>query len=598
MSIDMKNVNFNRPALGSAGLCCKGKEGRMVYLKTLLISLFLLPACLFAEDIDNEPVDDDKIVTTVAQTEDKIPLDKAGVVSLALQNADVATVMKGIAQLGNYDFVTKGEIAKNVNLTLKGRSIRQALDIISDSTATEYRIDGNIITVFGDGMDPSYTKTYTVMKGNTLVIGQVLTDLIGATMVSQGAQNNQEGATAQPAAASNAIDKGHARIVVDKLNGQIIITAFPSDHRKVENVWPAIDMDKPPKRYESKMFELKFLTPSVFKRSIKFLIPGIEDNQIFTFLKEGEENNDAASLSASEKRLIIQETPGNIKRIEELLTQIDVPPRQVVIDVKMVEFTLDKNDKLGVDWKSIFTENGRNIPVGEFFAPLSNTGTSRFKFGSLGPDHLQIILDFVKTSTNARVLSNPQITALDGVTAKLTVADKIPYRTSTTNQGATVTEVNFENAGVTLEVTPVIFKNDFVNLYIKPVVSSNSGEFDGVPIVSTKETETTLNIRNNHTVIMGGLITHTDSREHSTVPVLGQIPGLRKFFRREGTTKESSELVFLITPKIYSEFETHPHDQLRYEFQEPNGAKPIPVTFVDKQQQERELREYEKRSKL
>ncbi|MCJ8345359.1 hypothetical protein MJH12_07455, partial [bacterium] len=493
----------------------------------------------------------------------------------------------------NYDFVTKGTIDKSVNLTLKGRSIREALDIISDSTETEYRVDGTIITVFGDGVNPSFTKTYDVIKGNALTIGNVLEQLIGASLTTQtasGAKSEDSNASS----AASADGKPRARIVADRLNSQIIITALPSQHRQVDKVWPDIDVGIKVRRYATKMFELKFLHPEVFIGSIRFLIPGIEESQIFQLSPK----NASTSLSSSQKRIIIQETRENLEQITTLLNSIDVPPRQVVIDVKMVEFSLTGDQKFGVDWKSIFTNTGSALPVGEFFSPLSNSGAGRIKFGSLGPDHLQIVLDFIKTSSNAKVLSNPQVTALDGKTAKITVADKIPYRTSTISNGVIAQTVEFKDAGITLEVTPIIFKNEFVNLTILPAVTSQIGDFDGVPIISSKDLSTTLNVRNNHTVVMGGLISHEKSHEVKSIPFLGRLPGIGKLFQSNSNTNKSKELIFLITPRIYSEFSSHAHNKMKYKFKNNQTVKPGGYSFVDETTQKNQLEEFRKRSKL
>ena len=354
------------------------------------------------------------------------------------------------------------------------------------------------------------------------------------------------------------------------------------------------------------MYELKFITPDVFVRSIKFLIPGIEDEQIFQVAGGGAAGGGDAggagggggALSSSQKRVIIQDTLPNLNRISELLTDLDVPPRQVVIDVKMVEFTLNDDQKLGVDWKSMFTQSGRNLPVAEFFSPLASQGTGRLKFGSLGPDHLQVVLDFIKANSTAKILSNPQLTVVDGQQASITVGDQIPYRTTVIQNGTAVGQVNFANAGVELSVTPVIFKDDFVNLIIQPSITSRTGDFDGIPIISTKVTNTTLNIRNNHTVIMGGLISHSDSIEQNQIPIVGQIPGIGHLFRNNSRTHRANELVFFITPKIYSEFATHPHDSLNYEFREPEFPKPTAYKFTDREQQQKELREFRKRNRL
>lgn len=547
---------------------------------------------LFSED---EPAAAGDSISTIEDVSTElIPLDEKGQVSIYLQDAPVATVMKGIAQIGNYDFVTKGTIDKTVNLTLKGRSIREALDIISDSTETQYRVDGTIITVFGEGINSSFTKTYEVKKGNALTIGNVLEQLLGATLTTQTASGvKTEESNAAPVAATDS-NKPQARIVADRLNSQIIITALPSQHRQVEKTWPDIDVGLKVRRYSTKMFELKFLSPEVFIGSIKFLVPGIEESQIFQLSPK----TTSESLSSSQKRIIIQETKENLEQITTLLGSIDVPPRQVVIDVKMVEFTLTGDDKFGVDWKSIFTNSGSALPVGEFFSPLASSGGGRAKFGSLGPDHLQVVLDFISTSSNAKVLSNPQVTALDGKQAKITVADKIPYRTSSISNGIITQKVEFKDAGITLDVTPIIFKNEFVNLKIVPAVTSQIGDFDGVPIISSKDLDTTLNVRNNHTVVMGGLISHEKSEEVKAIPFLGKLPGFGKLFQSSSNTSKSKELIFLITPKIYSEFSSHPHNKMKYKFQKNGSVKPTGYTFVDEKTQKDQLAEFKKRSKL
>lgn len=543
---------------------------------------------LFSENENSE----ESISTIDDVTTELIDLDQKGIVSIYLQDAPVTTIMKGISQLGNYDFVAKGKIEKTVNLTLKGRSIREALDIISDSTETEYRVDGSIITVFGDGINSSYTKTYNVLKGNALTIGNVLEQLIGASLTTQTASGARS--EESKAAAASSDGKPVARIVADRLNSQIIITALPSQHRQVDKVWPKIDVGIKVRRYSTKMFELKFISPGVFVGSIKFLIPGIEDSQIFQLSPKGA----TTSLSSSQKRIIIQETKENLEQISTLLQSIDVPPRQVVIDVKMVEFSLTGGQKFGVDWKSIFTNAGSALPVGEFFSPLASSGAGRAKFGSLGPDHLQVVLDFITTSSNAKVLSNPQVTALDGTQAKITVADKIPYRTATISNGVIAQTVEFKDAGISLSVIPIIFKNEFVNLTITPAVTSQIGDFDGVPIISTKDLSTTLNVRNNHTVIMGGLISHEKSHEIKAIPFLGRLPGIGKLFQSNSNTTKSKELIFLITPRIYSEFSSHPHNKMRYKFKDDETVKPSGYTFVDEKTQKNELLEFKRRSKL
>ncbi len=97
---------------------------------------------------------------------------------------------------------------------------------------------------------------------------------------------------------------------------------------------------------------------------------------------------------------------------------------------------------------------------------------------------------------------------------------------------------------------------------------------------------------------MGGLITHSRTTESTELPFLGKLPGIGKLFRRDGNTDRASELVFLITPKIYSEFDEHPHDKIQYRFDDEPKNDNVPYRFVDKVMQERNFGQFEQRSRM
>ena len=97
-----------------------------------------------------------------------------------------------------------------------------------------------------------------MLKGNTQTIGTVLQGIIGGNVSTQGISGQQAdaaqggdggGAGAGAGGGRPQIEKGSARIIVDKLSSQIIITAVPSDHRTIDKVFPELDQDRPKKRF-------------------------------------------------------------------------------------------------------------------------------------------------------------------------------------------------------------------------------------------------------------------------------------------------------------------------------------------------------------
>ncbi len=260
--------------------------------------------------------------------------------------------------------------------------------------------------------------------------------------------------------------------------------------------------------------------------------------------------------------IIVEDTPENIKKIETIIRQWDVMPKQVVIEAKILEISLNDDMAMGVNWEKV-TGNARLATgglsravqpgeVGEIVSPVPGIGSGFFANFITGVGRnfdISAALDALQTETNVDTLSTPKIIAIHGKTAKVQVGGEQGYRVTTVSDGISQETIKFIETGTILEITPYINDNGVVLLNVKPSIQSATIE-DGVPVVKTTEVSTWLMANNGETVFIGGLIQDEKIMESKKVPLLGDIPFLGGLFSKLLRDARRSELVVLITPRI------------------------------------------------
>ena len=173
--------------------------------------------------------------------------------------------------------------------------------------------------------------------------------------------------------------------------------------------------------------------------------------------------------------------------------------------------------------------------------PIQRTGLS-----------LTAQLSLLISHGNARVLADPRITTISGRTATIRAGDTIAIVTTAGGGAGTVatTQLQTFQTGVTLDITPIINANNFVSVTLHPVVNSETGIVNGIPQISTRDTQTTVALQEDQTLIIGGLIQDSISRTENKIPVLGDIPFIGQLFREHISNYERNELVITVTPHI------------------------------------------------
>ncbi len=281
------------------------------------------------------------------------------------------------------------------------------------------------------------------------------------------------------------------------------------------------------------------------------------------------------TIDAGGNRLIAVTSPRVIAEIREVVRVLDVPAKQVMLEARIVEVSTDDVKRLGIDWDQltrqgfIFVEGNYDSSVGTG-DQITNTqvfpntpGTNdifKLKNFSRTAQVFRVALDLLIRDGNARVLANPKIATLNGREASILIGTRIPYTTTGTvfagGAAAPTQRIEREEVGIKLRITPLINADGYITTQISPEVSSVIG-FRGVnndlPVIATRQANTTVRLKDGNSVIIGGLLSEERTSTVSRIPILGSIPGIGYLFQHHVTGVTKKDLVIEVTPRILAE---------------------------------------------
>jgi len=293
-----------------------------------------------------------------------------------------------------------------------------------------------------------------------------------------------------------------------------------------------------------------------------FKLDYADPNEVYQLVEEFISPAGKAIMSTTESTLLVQDTAPYIDRISSLLDQIDVPPKQVLIEAMLLEITHSDDLTVGVQLDGIKINGDtifRALTSGFAANVMALPEGAQGLFAGVLTDDAAAFIEALALEGNVKTLANPKILAVDKQEAEIIIGDKLGYRITTTTQTSSLESVEFLDVGTQLKLTPQISDDGLVLLEIHPEVSDGA-VVGGLPSESTAEATTNMLVRDGQTIVLGGLIQERVSDQVSKVPLLGDIPWLGHLFRRTTKTKTVSELVVLITPHIVS---TEPDEGMR-----------------------------------
>lgn len=258
-------------------------------------------------------------------------------------------------------------------------------------------------------------------------------------------------------------------------------------------------------------------------------------------------------VDESSNALIVTDLRVNLYKVEDLLTQVDKPYPQVMIKGRIVEVDYNESRRLGSELKAIKFGNPGFEASPYTAGGLEPENATYLTVNYLGPNaaRIEAAIDALEGKSKANTISEPKIMVLDNEKASIYSKIRVPV-ISRDMAGNTV--VQFEETGITLEVTPHIIPDGKVVLHIKTETGDLTGySAAGQPITSKRGAETKVTVPDGETVLIGGVIIDKDKKANSGLPLLLRIPIIGQIFGRHSVEKSKAEILIFLTPTVVRE---------------------------------------------
>ncbi len=266
-------------------------------------------------------------------------------------------------------------------------------------------------------------------------------------------------------------------------------------------------------------------------------------------LKSSLSNRGEIKPESRSNSLIVKDIKRNLDSVARMVEELDYQTLQIEITARLVDVDSKYTRELGVNWTAT------NIDEGDVFGDASVTApigapVGQVHVGVMGTDaNIDVTLDMLASENKAEIISNPRITTLDNQPARILVGKKIPLIVSDA-AGNPITQLT--TIGIQMTVTPHVNSNNTITMDLHPEVSdlSSQATVQGGIIIVTSEAATRVMVNDNETAVIGGLIRTNDANREDGVPILKDVPLFGNLFKSSNKTKESRELLILVTPRI------------------------------------------------
>ncbi|NTV28534.1 MAG: hypothetical protein HGA80_00440 [Candidatus Omnitrophica bacterium] len=503
----------------------------IVFLSAIgLIALGNVPAR--AEDKGQVP-------KPILLTEPKETLDERMMRKIALDVRDmnIVDVVKFLAMKGEFNVVISPAVDGRTTVLLDNVAIKDALDIVIISNKLAYQIQNNIVQVMT-------SVEYEAMFGKPFGEKTVVETL-----------HLQYAKPSYVLAALDNLKSNVGKIIIDEDTGSVVLIDTPVSIEKMKKV--VKDIEQP---LETVIFNLQYAKADVVADKLRMRIDA----------------KSVGSISSDERsnQLIIRVFPGRKEEVEKIIRHLDEPTKEVLIEARILQVILKPTHDAGIDW-SILTKDKSigKINIANNYMNVSGMSSSdnlhntfgKVAFGTINVDKFVMDVRAMDQVSDTKILSNPQILAVNNEESRIHIGDTVPYIISTVSgtgdNAITSEDVRFIDVGLKLNVTPIINNDGMITMRLRPEISSVVGTLSskggGIPQVNKTEVETTLVVEDGTTIIMAGL--RKDDKVHSRkgLPILMDMPVVDKLFSRDSDSMTSTEIVIFITPHILTGKESY-----------------------------------------
>ena len=270
--------------------------------------------------------------------------------------------------------------------------------------------------------------------------------------------------------------------------------------------------------------------------------------------------------------IIVYDYPENIDAVAQVLSEVDVRPKQVLIEATILSATLTEDTQFGIDWQNMFGVVGSGVGATALasgtFPSTTSPGRMDFtnslntsqvtKSGGLSigiHDNLTAFIRAVEEVSDVTILANPKILAVNKQLGQVYIGKKLGYLSQqTVSQDTQLTaQVDFLDTGTKLSFRPYIGNDGYIRMDIHPKDSSGDLKSNDIPDETSAELLTNIIVKDGETIVIGGLFRDTIKANKTQVPILGDLPFIGGLFRGTADQVKREEVIITLTPHIIVE---------------------------------------------
>jgi len=275
---------------------------------------------------------------------------------------------------------------------------------------------------------------------------------------------------------------------------------------------------------------------------------------------------------ATEDCIVVTDEPMRVEAVARLIAELDVRPRQVLIEATILRANLTEGNDIGVDFAlvggvdfqnlssqstAVTNLSIGNLPANQLQHTTFTTQTDfadsvplgGFTFGLI-KDSVGVFLRALEQITDVTVMANPKILTLNKHRGEMIVGRRDGYLTTTVTETAAVQNVEFLETGTQLVFRPFIGDDGYIRMEVHPEDSTGGITAANLPFEQTTEVTTNILVKDGHTILIGGLFREVTSASRNQVPILGNIPIVGALVRNTSDSTNREEVIILLTVHI------------------------------------------------
>lgn len=434
-----------------------------------------------------------------------IPAHAQPAITIDVHDADLADVITLLASESGTNIVADASIKpQKVTLHLHGVSFDQALAVLLQSHGLQVHRQGPVLIVgAGDSMDRRYASRGDALSAKTIVVA--LAHAVPDDVAKELGPALPDGTV----------------ILADKRTQSIIVTGDADAVTRAKNLIATLDAPGYGGSSDgtAHVYALRYIKPSDLIANLKGILPE------GSYVADDPQNAIVVSGNA--------ETQQTAQRF---VHSMDVPSPQVLFEVRVADLQpLNDQSNVGIEF------GGYDL-TGQ---PISGAATYAFANNAIA---INARLNLLVSEGRAEILATPKLVTLNNKEADLLIGQTYPVIYYDARMGGQ--QVQFVDIGVKLRLTPTIGSDGSVTAEMHPEYSAIQGFVGGYPVIANRRVDSTLRVRDNETIVLGGLMREVDSQTLTKIPGLADIPVIGKIFQNKQKTHERDEVVFLITPHV------------------------------------------------